>query len=544
MARRSGFVGFLNAVARDTARAARQAEAARKRQQRELAKSAREADRAAARARREHTRVEKEAKQLYIQEQIEEAADQTSELAQQMVELRSVLEQTLSVDDRIDFAALRMSDAYAPFDPPKELRTSKPEPSADRFLAGIAAPRGLAKLMPGATRRHEEALGRAREAFERAQAQHAKEEARRLEGLTEASDAYDKKRAAYLENVHRRNAEVDDFEQRYRDGDADAIVAYNNMVLERSEYPDGFPEEFSVAYVRESKELVVDHELPLPSIVPAAQEVRYNKTKDEFEEKPRKATEIRDVYEDVVSSVALRTVHEIFEADQHGAIETVTFNGFVQTVDPSTGRDIKPYLISVRTTRERFFELDLRRVDKRACLRNLGAQLSPRPSEIQPVKPIVEFDMVDKRFVEQQNILGSLESRPNLMDLSPTEFETLVSNLFASLGLETRLTRSTKDGGVDVVAFDTRPVLGGKVVIQAKRYRHTVGVSAVRDLFGTMVNEGANKGILVTTSGYGSDAFTFAEDKPIELISGSGLLYLLDQVGTKARILMPTEAAG
>lgn len=151
--------------------------------------------------------------------------------------------------------------------------------------------------------------------------------------------------------------------------------------------------------------------------------------------------------------------------------------------------------------------------------------------------------MVDKHFIEQQDILGTLESRPNLMDLSPSEFENLVSNLFTSMGLETRLTRSTKDGGVDVVAFDTRPVLGGKVVIQAKRYRNTVGVSAVRDLYGTMVNEGANKGILVTTSGYGPDAFSCAEDKPTELIPGSALLYLLDQVGTKARIVMPAEAS-
>jgi restriction system protein len=89
------------------------------------------------------------------------------------------------------------------------------------------------------------------------------------------------------------------------------------------------------------------------------------------------------------------------------------------------------------------------------------------------------------------------------MDLNPHEFEALVSNLFSKMGLETKLTRSTKDGGVDAVAYDKRPVLGGKVVIQAKRYRHTVGVSAVRDLYGTMMNEGANKGILVTTAGYG-----------------------------------------
>jgi restriction system protein len=51
--------------------------------------------------------------------------------------------------------------------------------------------------------------------------------------------------------------------------------------------------------------------------------------------------------------------------------------------------------------------------------------------------------------------------------------------------------------------YDVRPIFGGKVVIQAKRYKSTVGVSAVRDLFGTMQNEGATKGILVTISGYG-----------------------------------------
>lgn len=75
---------------------------------------------------------------------------------------------------------------------------------------------------------------------------------------------------------------------------------------------------------------------------------------------------------------------------------------------------------------------------------------------------------------------------------------------------------------MDVVACDQRPVLGGKVVIQAKRYCKTVGVSAVRDRYGTMMNEGANKGILVSTSGYGTAAFNVAQDKSIGLIDGQG----------------------
>lgn len=92
-----------------------------------------------------------------------------------------------------------------------------------------------------------------------------------------------------------------------------------------------------------------------------------------------------------------------------------------------------------------------------------------------------------------------------------------------------------------MVAYDLRPVTGGKVVIQAKRYKNTVGVSAVRDLYGTVMNEGANKGILVTTSSYGKDTYEFAKDKPLELIDGGGILYLLEQIGVQCRIIMPTE---
>jgi restriction system protein len=133
---------------------------------------------------------------------------------------------------------------------------------------------------------------------------------------------------------------------------------------------------------------------------------------------------------------------------------------------------------------------------------------------------VLEFSMVDPRFVAESDALSELDQRPNLMELSPTEFEALIQNLFTKMGLEARQTRPSRDGGVDCVAWDPRPIFGGKVVIQAKRYKHTVGVSAVRDLFGTLQNEGASKGILVTTSGYGQASFDFAQNKPIELIDG------------------------
>jgi restriction system protein len=98
------------------------------------------------------------------------------------------------------------------------------------------------------------------------------------------------------------------------------------------------------------------------------------------------------------------------------------------------------------------------------------------------------------------------------------EFEHLVREIFemefAGSGGEVKVTRASRDRGVDAIAFDPDPLRGGKIVIQAKRYTHTVDVSAVRDLYGTVMNEGATKGILVTTSSFGPDAYEFAKDKP------------------------------
>jgi hypothetical protein len=97
----------------------------------------------------------------------------------------------------------------------------------------------------------------------------------------------------------------------------------------------------------------------------------------------------------------LRTIHEVLEADQGEHLAIVTFNGMVTTIDQATGLVINPCLISVRTSREKFTKINLSRVDKLVCLRDLGAQLSPQPQEMKPVKPLVDFDAVDKPFVDQ-----------------------------------------------------------------------------------------------------------------------------------------------
>lgn len=550
MARRGGLEKFVMAMAREAARQQRLSAANRKRQIREAERQVREAERDERVRLRDETRYQKQ--QIISQRETQKAeavrrledrqqeADKKNEaIADRLKELEDILTDTLAVDDTLDFDSLRVSQNAPILKLGAALETVAQSPQLDHYLADVRKPSKIASLMPGTTGRYKRAVEAAENRYAADLEAWQNAETKRTDTVRSLRGKHDDELNAFKLKVSQRDAEVDSFRDLYFSADPDAVIAYNTMVLERSAYPEDFPRAFSIGYSATSKQLVIDFELPTADVVPHSSEFRFIKARDTIEAKPRKATETKALYQDLVASIALRTLHEVFEADQAQSIDTCCFNGFVHTVDPATGRDVQPHLISVRTTKPVFSEINLSRVDKTTCLRNLGAAVSRHAAEAQPVKPIVEFNMMDARFIDQTDLVSGLGSAPNLMDLTSGEFEILVANLFGQMGLESKLTRSSRDGGVDCIAYDKRPILGGKVVIQAKRYRHTVGVSAVRDLYGTMMNEGANKGILVTTSGYGPDAFNFASDKPIELIDGGGLLYLLQEIGTEAKIIFP-----
>lgn len=343
--------------------------------------------------------------------------------------------------------------------------------------------------------------------------------------------------------IEDHNRQIDAFALAVKNAEPEAMVAYAEMIIKQSPYPEGFPKNTKVGIIPESQQLVIEYELPqLSDIIPEQDQFRYVKSSDKIAGKSRPDKKRSAEYLNVIAQVTIRSLHELFTAQGLTPVQVLAFSGYVNSIDSGTGRKVTPHLISVRVSRDEFSSLLLRNVEPIACLKRMGASVSSGPAELKSVRPIVEFSMVDPRFVEEQDVLTALDQRPNLMELTPSEFESLITNLFQKMGLESRQTQASRDGGVDCVAYDNRPVLGGKVVIQAKRYKNTVGVSAVRDLFGTLHNEGASKGILVTTSGFGSASTEFANGKPIELIAGGQLLYLLkEHAGIEAKILPPVD---
>ena len=147
------------------------------------------------------------------------------------------------------------------------------------------------------------------------------------------------------------------------------------------------------------------------------------------------------------------------------------------------------------------------------------------------------FSMADPRVIDPIDDISGIDKRPNLLGLTPKEFEAFIQNLFTKMGFDTKLYQASGDSGINLVAYDPHPITGGKFIVQAKLYTRTVQTTHVRDLWGTVQHERATKGIMITTSGYGPDSYKFADGKPLNLIDGSGLLALCQQFDIPARIL-------
>jgi restriction system protein len=219
---------------------------------------------------------------------------------------------------------------------------------------------------------------------------------------------------------------------------------------------------------------------------------------------------------------------------------TIAVNARQSWNDRATGQPRTGIIASLQAPTEELRSLRLDQVDPKACFRHLRGISTPSVEDIAPVRPIFVLNPHDNRIVEGRDVAQGLDEDANLAAMPWDDFEHLVRQLyeweFGNNGAEVKVTRSSRDRGVDAIVFDPDPLRGGKFVIQAKRYTRPVDVAAVRNLYGTLLNEGANKGILVTTSSYGPDAYAFARDKPISLVDGPNLIAMLRKHGRQYKI--------
>lgn len=411
MARRRGFFAELQYQNQLAARQRAQAERAQARAHaaavREAERAQRQAERAAAAAARsasaDRRAAEREAKRLHEAYRLTEVDALNSELAEVAEELSSILSATLDVDDFVDLEDLRVSERHPPF-PRADLEVPTPDvvpvsaPPEPVFVE-LEPPKGLGSVL-GGKKKHAAAVAAAREAFEAEHRaweveaakvptlqleqiqKHDARERRRLDALQAARDAYDRECAERDAEIARANQRLNALIAGLAAGEHEAVLEYVGIVLGNSVYPQVLAVEHDYDFDPDTRELALTTLISPPDQLPAEKSYRWRKAKDEVTSTLLSRKDMKERYASIVHQVALRTLHEIFEADRAAKIQTITLHVATETKDPATGLESRVVFVGVGAERDSFMTFDLHNIVPAATLEHLGAAVSKNPHEL------------------------------------------------------------------------------------------------------------------------------------------------------------------
>ena len=413
------------------------------------------------------------------------AQEMTSDCRDALESIETLLAKTLDVDDTVDWDGIKNNDVFSTRKP-KKTRGVKisAEPEQTQYTT---KPPFLMVLM-GKKSKHiesqEESFKIALKEWEQNKAKIEKKNRVADDKYIESIKQWESDRYKFNNKQTEFNQKIDEFKVSYQEKNPEAIAEYCEIVLNNSIYLDSFPKNFEIQYNKSNGILIVELQLPNIQNIPNKTMVKYVKARDEFEEKFLSQSAHSQLFDSAIYQIALRTIHELFEADTINAILSVSFNGLVVGIDPATGQKETKCIVSVQANKDEFLKINLANINPKLCFKSLKGVGSSKLSTITPIQPILQLDKSDKRFKDHYQVANNLDDSTNLASMHWEDFEHLVRELFekefAFNGGEVKVTQASSDGGVDAIAFDPDPIRGGKIVIQAKRYTNTVGVAAVR----------------------------------------------------------------
>ena len=284
-----------------------------------------------------------------------------------------------------------------------------------------AEPVGIARMLGGKAR-HERAVTEATVRFDAATEAHRRAEADRKRALAEALAAHDQQVAADKQRI----GKIRERQAAFMAGDPEAVEWFVAACSTRPVTPR--------VPARVSGRLPPGEPRCRRGVRAAAAEGRTGHPRLALVQRHAtswsrcrdRRAEVRQRYKRLIACVALRTLHEIFTATPPEVVEAVVFNGRLKHHDRATGKPERPHLLSVSAERSVFEDLVLDAVEPAACLTRLNALVSPNPYDLEAVEPFIAFDLKRFRFTDDLEVVAGLDSRPNLLKLTPTEFEHLV----------------------------------------------------------------------------------------------------------------------
>lgn len=354
----------------------------------------------------EQKRLEKEAREAHIAAKEAEADERNQELSEIYSDIDTLLESTLSRDDYVDLSTLRIEVKHpawdrADLDEPAPAPTPLPDPPQP-LLQLPEAPRGLARFF--GKQKHAEAVEAAERAHaqavvewqekcrqiealrQTARAQYARDEQSRLEQLDRERARFAGECRAREEDAAAKNRSLEELITNLGYGTVDAVQEYVSIVLSNSVYPEHFPVTHEFTFDAGTAELTLRVEMPAPEQLPTVKAYKYAKATDDLVPTSLSQKECRERYASAVHQIALRSFHEVFEADRRGLVRTISLEVGTTAIDPATGRrGYVPFVIAA-AERDTYLAFELSAVVPAMTLARLGAAVSKNPYALAPAE--------------------------------------------------------------------------------------------------------------------------------------------------------------
>lgn len=171
--------------------------------------------------------------------------------------------------------------------------------------------------------------------------------------------------------------------------------------------------------------------------------------------------------------------------------------------------------------------IDLKTINWEQIITQAFSFVATNPQLLMYIGGVLLCFIIFSRFTS--NVSLRKAKRPKYINkLNWREFEVLITKYYRKIGYKVKLEGgSGGDGGIDALLIKR----GRKTIVQCKHWkRNSVGVAVVREMFGVMVSEKAERVIIVTSGRFTKDSYLFAKGKPIDLVNGEGLSKMMNSL--------------
>ena len=249
-----------------------------------------------------------------IASQNEQAESLTNEARQIQNGFRSIIADTIKVNDRLDWDKQLNNDKF------HEFVFDEPMPQKEKV--------GLLGSLFGKTDDYDTRI----KAYE--------------ERKTKAFQDYLSAKQEFESEQRQHNADVSFLKESFEMGEEGAIEKYASVVLANSKYPSELEMDYDVDYVGGEKTLYVSFLFPDIDDLPMVDRYSFSSSTNEIIEHTLSKSNAMSLYENTLLAVGIRTIHEMFEAIYNGTVEHVVFKGYL--LSDETSEDTVDFTDAVR----------------------------------------------------------------------------------------------------------------------------------------------------------------------------------------------------